>query len=330
MTADHSISQDKEGQALLSIVIPLFNEAGNLTKLYDELITVLPAIKLPWEIIFSDDGSQDSSWEEIELLHAKDHRVKGLRLSRNFGHQYALLAGLSCSRGDAVVSMDADLQHPPEMVPKLVAEWQNGNKIVHTNRLDPENISFAKKITSKLYYKVFSFLSGVKIGSGMADFRLLDRQVLNNVLCFQEEGLFFRGVVQWVGHKNTTLDYACRERFAGASKYTLGKMIKLARTGITSFSTVPLRIGIFIGIITSLLAFGEMVYAIAVKIFTDTATPGWASAVSIVSFLFGILFILLGIVGEYVGSILIEVRRRPRFLITEQVGIQNKIQDYRF
>jgi dolichol-phosphate mannosyltransferase len=312
----------------VSIVVPGCNEEGNIHQLYVELMKVLSALNMSWEIIFSDDGSTDRTWQEVVALYRNDARVKGVRLSKNFGHQYALFAGLSQSTGDAVITMDADLQHPPDIIPKLVDEWRKGNKIVHTIRLDPENISLVKKSASKLFYKIFSLLSGVPLESGMADFRLLDRQVVDSVLQLREEGLFLRGIVQWVGYSNSTVSFQCQDRFSGTSKYTLKKMVKFAFDGITSFSLIPLRISIYIGVITSLVAFGEMSYAILIRIFTDTAVPGWASAVGILSFLFGILFILLGVIGDYIGRILVEVRSRPRYLISEQVGIEVVKEDF--
>ncbi len=311
----------------LSIVIPVYNEAGNLPQLIKELGEMLLSLDMTWEILFVDDGSTDNTWAIIESLHQENNSVKGLRLSRNFGHQYALLAGLANGAGEALITMDGDLQHPVAMIPELVSEWRHGNMIVHTRRLDPPTLSFFKKFTSRLYYRIFSYLSGVRIESGMADFRLLDRQVVKEILEFSEEGLFFRGIAQWVGYRSATVPYTSHERFSGTSKYSLKKMIKLAWNGITSFSIVPLRLGIFLGFVTSLIAFAEIIYAIAVKIFTDTAVPGWASAISIISFLFGVLFILLGIVGEYIGRILIEVRQRPRYLIAEQAGMDNFIRD---
>lgn len=312
---------DNADTSILSIVVPVYNESGNIEKLYTELKAQLPGTGLQWEIIYSDDGSSDQTWNTIQALREKDIRVKAIRLSRNFGHQYALFAGLSYATGDAVISMDGDMQHPPELIPQMVEKWRQGSKIVHTIRKDSSDVSLFKRYSSRLYYRVFSYLSGVRIEMGMADFRLLDRQVLDHILQFREEGLFLRGIVQWVGFPSTEITFQSNERFSGSRKYTLKRMINLAWTGITSFSVVPLRIGIFIGVLTSLVAFTEMLYAIYAKLFTDTVVPGWASAVSILSFLFGILFILLGLVGEYIGRILVETRARPRFLVSETLGV---------
>ena len=305
----------------LSIVVPVFNEAGNIKKLYSELIPVLEELGVDWEVIFCDDGSNDTTWEIIDHLHKDDERIKGIRFSRNFGHQYALFAGMQHASGKAVITMDGDLQHPPELLPEMLERWRSGDKIVHTVRIYNKEQSFLKKLSSNYFYKLFTFLSGVEMEGGMADFRLLDRQVLDELLKFKEEGLFLRGLVHWVGYQSSKLDFQCGQRFSGKGKYNLKKMLKLAWTGITSFSIVPLRVSIVIGVLTSLLAFAEMLYAIYAKLFTDTVVPGWASGVAVVSFLFGILFIMLGVLGEYIGRVLIESRGRPRFLISEYVGI---------
>jgi len=318
---ESSASPAIEQSPILSIVIPAFNEEGNLRQLHASLLPILNGLALPWEIVFADDGSRDATWSEVVSLHHADHRVKGVQLSRNFGHQYALMAGLAQARGAAVISMDADLQHPPSLIPGLVEQWRQGAKVVHTRRQDPEDLGPFKRLTSHLFYTIFSLLSGVPMESGMADFRLLDRQVLAEILAFREDGLFLRGIVQWVGYPKATLSYQCQERFSGQSKYTLRKMLRFAWTGITSFSIIPLRLGLYIGILTSMLAFAEMAYAIAMRLFTETVVPGWASGVAFVSFLFGILFILLGLIGEYIGRILIEVRRRPRFLVNARIGV---------
>jgi dolichol-phosphate mannosyltransferase len=307
---------------LLSIVIPAYYEEGNLFKLHEELVAALSSITGEWEIIFVDDGSTDGTWAEISAINAKDPRVRGVRLSRNFGHQYALFAGLTTARGRAVVTMDADLQHPPAVIPQLLDEWRKGNKIVHTIRIDQESITWHKKLTSKIFYKLFSFLSGVDLSAGMADFRLLDRQVVEQLLQLKEGGLFLRGLVQWVGYQSVKVNFQCRDRFAGQSKYSFRKMLKFAWTGITSFSIIPLRLGILLGLVTSLFAFYQLIEALYVKFFTNEALPGWASIFGVMTLLFGIMFILMGVLGEYIGRILIEVRGRPKFIISEEVGVE--------
>ena len=325
MSPKSTITQKLSAQKVqLSIVIPAYNEEGNLRNICLELFQVLPLLGMSWELIIADDGSKDATWKVIQTLHQQDERVKGLRLSRNFGHQYCLLAGLSHASGEAIIMMDADLQHPPELIAQLVEEWRKGSKIVHTVRLDQNNISFFKKYSSKLFYKAFSLLSGVKLESGMADFRLTDRQVLDSVLQFGEGSLFLRGIFQWMGFSSTKLEFKARDRFSGDSQYTLKKMLKFAAAGVTSFSIIPLRIAIFIGLMTSLVSFWLMAEALYAKIVLNTTVPGWATTITVVTFMFGILFILLGVIGEYIGRVLMEVKSRPRFLVSEMLGLTYK------
>lgn len=303
----------------LSIVVPAYNEEGNIAKLYSELGKVLSRLDLTWEIVFADDGSTDKTWGNIEALNRVDPRVCGVRLSRNFGHQHALLAGLIHAGGDAVVSMDADLQHPPEVIPRLIDEWRKGSKIVKTVRIDRRELSTLKRLSSKLYYRLFSYLSGVEIESGMADFRLLDRQVLADILQFKEEGLFLRGVIQWVGYPSSSVSFECGSRYSGRTKYSLPKMLRLAWHGVSSFSLVPLRLTVLIGLVSCGVAFSGVVYAMVSKWLIGGTVPGWTSSVAIISFLFATLFLFLAILAEYVGRILVEVRDRPRFIVSERL-----------
>jgi len=307
-----------ENRVGVSIVMPVCNEEGNLYKIYAEILKQMDK-EQSFEFVFVDDGSTDQSWEIIKSLSKNDNRIRGIRFSRNFGHQYALYAGLMNSRGDAVVTMDADLQHPPSVIPQLLDEWHKGSNIVNTLRIDQKKISFMKKNTSWLFYKIFSFLSGVEMGPGTSEFRLLDRQVVNELLKFNESGIFLRGLVHWVGFSNVKIPYQCQDRYSGTTKYSVYKMCKFAWRGITSFSIVPLRIGIFIGIMTSLFAFYQLIEVVYLKLFTDRLVPGYGTTVGLISLLFGILFILIGILGEYVGRILSEVRGRPRYIVSETV-----------
>lgn len=320
-TTQSDLQKSKHQSVRLSVVVPAFNEEGNLEKLYLELSKVLTVLGMSWEIVFADDGSRDNTWQTIQILHGKDQRVRGVRLSRNFGHQYALLAGLSNATGDAVVTMDADLQHPPALILQLVEEWQKGSKIVKTVRIGTEKTSRFKRMTSSIYYRIFTYLSGVEIRNGMADFRLLDRQVLEDILKFKEEGLFLRGIVEWVGYTSSVVAFDCGSRFSGESRYTLRKMVKLAWNGVSSFSLVPLRLVVIIGFISSGIALLGVLYAVISKFLVEGTVSGWASSVAIISFLFGVLFFVLGVLGEYVGRVLVEVRERPRFLISETLGV---------
>jgi polyisoprenyl-phosphate glycosyltransferase len=303
-----------------SVVVPAYRESGNLDRLYAELVASLDALDGTWEIILVDDGSPDDTWRVITKIHELDPRVSGLRLSRNFGHQYALIAGLAAARGDAMITMDGDLQHPPSTISSLVAEWRRGSKIVHTVRKDLASVPWTKRFTSKLFYRVFSFLSGVPLSPGMADFRLLDRQVVTEILKLKESGLFLRGLVQWVGYPSSQVEYECANRFAGTTSYSFRRMVRFAWTGITSFSVVPLRLAIVLGLATSLFAFYELFEALYTKMFTNEALRGWTSLFVLTALLFGILFILLGIIGEYIARILEEVRGRPRYIVSEIVG----------
>ncbi len=302
----------------LSVVIPAYNEEQNVERVYSELVEALAPVEMSWEVVFVDDGSTDDTWAVIKALQQRDPRVLGIRLSRNFGHQNALFAGLHNTSGSAVISMDCDLQHPPNVIPAMVTAWQEGNKIVHTARIDAGGTGWIKRMTSRAFYALFSWLSGVKLKNGMADFRLLDRQVLQDILRFGEQGLFLRGIVQWVGYRSVCIEFRTRARLFGKTKYTFTRMMKFAWWGISSFSVVPLRIGVLVGMTASALSFLGVAYAIYGKVVAGDAISGWTSTVAIMSFLFGVLFFYLGLLGEYLGRVIVEVRARPRYLISER------------
>ncbi len=310
---------------MISIVVPAHNEERNVELLHARVVMQMRAALggregADWELVIVDDGSTDGTWERVTALAAADARVRGVRLSRNFGHQNALLAGLAAARGEAVISMDADLQHPPEVLPLLIEKWREGFQIVHAIRRDARSVALSKKLTSRLYYRLFSYLSGVQMEPGAADFRLLDRQVLDEILKFKEEGLFLRGIVHWVGYATASVPFDCSERHWGKSSYDLRRMLRLAWHGISSFSLVPLRIAVVIGLAASTLSLLGVGYAILGWWIDSNTVPGWASSLAIMSALFGLLFVVLAILAEYLGRVVVEVRGRPRFLVRETAG----------
>ncbi len=275
---------------------------------------------VPYEIVFVDDGSTDGTWSLVCQAATGDAHIRGLSLSRNFGHQNAIFAGLHHSTGDVVITMDGDLQHPPSMLPELFREWTSGNLVVETRRIESEDVSFFKKTTSRWFYRLFSLLSGLPLTEGTSDFRLMDRKVVNAVLEMQDAALFLRGISYWVGFQRTTVPYQAQPRHSGNTKYSLLKMIRFAISSMLSFSLVPLRLGIWLGVVTSGLAFIELVYILITYLRGDVV-PGWASTLALVSFMFGMLFILVGIIGSYVGNILETVKNRPRFIVRERAGL---------
>ncbi len=307
---------ENENNCFLSIVIPLYNEEDNVDVLIERILNELYQFDFKFEIILVDDGSKDKTWENISNISRSNPVVKGVKLARNFGHQHALLAGLSKSTGQAIISMDGDLQHPPSLIKKMVEKHREGFLVVNTFRKDEEVSSFFKRKSSSFFYKIFSFLTDVYISQGSSDFRLLDRVVLNELLVLKDVDLFLRGAVEWLGFPSVTIPYEADKRFSGISKYTLSKMIKFAKGSIISFSTKPLVIGIWVGIITSILSIFEVLYVIFQWVNGETVA-GWASTVGIVSFLFGVLFILLGVIGAYLSRIHIALQNRPRFIISE-------------
>jgi len=302
----------------LSVAVPVYNESGNVEPLLQRLKAVLSEAGVDHEVIIVDDGSDDGTWTSISSAITRYPFVRAYRLSRNFGHQNALFAALAAAKGDVVVSMDGDLQHSPEVIVRLLAKWREGFEIVNTRRLSGRVTGFFKRSSSALFYRVFSALAEVDVSEGSSDFRLLDRKVLDALLKLRDGDLFLRGSVHWLGFKTTTVEFQVAERHSGQSKYNLRKMLRFASGAVVSFSTKPLRIGIWVGLLTSLIAFLEIFY-ILVQVYRGRTVPGWASTVGITSLLFGILFVLVGIIGVYVARIHTALQRRPYFIVAESI-----------
>jgi dolichol-phosphate mannosyltransferase len=307
---------------LVSVAVPVLNEAECLPVFHERLRAALRGLPCQFEFLFVNDGSEDESQEILERLHREDPRVRVISLSRNFGHQSALLAGIEHARGQAIVMLDADLQHPPECIPALLDQWQKGYQIVNTRRREASHTPWLKRKASRLFYRLFSFLSGVQLEPGMADFRLVDQQVAEQIRRMPEGLTFLRGIFPWLGFRQAVVTYDPAPRLAGQTKYSLGRMLRFAVAGITSFSVVPLRLGLGLGLVTTMGAVIYAVYAVLAKILTGQTVPGWTSVVALLSLFFGVQFILLGILGEYIGSIFQEVKRRPRYVISRRIGFE--------
>lgn len=303
-------------QKLISVVIPAFNEQDNLPVLVSELTSVLKKIGL-YEILIVNDGSTDKTESVIEELHRSDKCVHLISFTRNFGHQYALKAGLDKACGDCVISMDADLQHPVSLIPTMIREWQDGNDIVYTVRRETNNESWFKKMSSRLFYRFFNFLTDLRLPQGAADFRLLDRKVVDQIKNLPERMLFLRGMVSWIGFTQKGIAYTSARRLNGSSSYTLRKMVALAATGAVSFSLKPLRVAIYLGLFVAFMGCLFTAYVLYMRLFNGSVISGWASLMSVTLILGGAQLFMMGIIGEYIGMIFMETKHRPQYIISK-------------
>ena len=308
---------------LLSVVVPCYNEEEVIPITHNRLIFVLEEITPQFELIYIDDGSQDETPNHLRQLQQHDQRVKVVFLSRNFGHQMAITAGLDHVSGDAVVLIDADLQDPPEVIKEMVNRWYEGYDVVYGVRTDRQGETPFKLWSAKAFYRMMNRLSDVPIPLDTGDFRLMDRRVVEALKIMPERDRFLRGMVSWGGFRQVAVSYQRSPRIAGVSKYPLFKMIRFAADGILSFSLVPLRIAIWVGLLTVALSFLGILYALFVRLFTLSWVPGWTISFIAILFIGGIQLIFLGVIGEYIGRIYREDKRRPLYLVRESLGFEH-------
>ena len=309
----------------ISVVIPAHNEEANLPVLFDAIRGALP-VGLH-EIIVVDDGSTDGSLEVIKAASESDPRIKYIGLSRNFGHQTALRAGLRGASGDCVITMDADLQHPPRLLAEMATKWEEGFKIVLTVRKDVENVSAFKRLTAALFYRLMNAVSDVSIDPGSADFRLLDRKVVDVINELSEHDFFLRGIIPWVGFPVAKIVYTPDPRLHGSTKYSLRKMISFAITGVVANSIQPLRLATILALFIAGLSALYAVYAIGIFLTLGRVVPGWTSVAFVVSLIGALQLFVLGVLGEYVGRILRETRKRPGYVISQSNLAHDDEQD---
>ena len=301
----------------ISVVIPAHNEEGNISLIYERIKEVFSKLEnYRFEIIFVNDGSRDNTQNVIEELAQNNEEIKYIEFSRNFGHQPAVKAGMDCSTGNAMISMDADLQHPPELIPELIKKWEEGFDIVFTIRTYPKQISAFKRKTSKLYYKFLTRISDVNLSEGGgSDFRLMDASVVDVVRNMNEADIFLRGLSNWMGFRRIGIPFTAGERATGESSYDLKKMMRFAFTGITAFSVKPLYLAAYLGFIFSAIAaLGYGIYVVH-SFIAKTEISGWASLIMTVVFFGGVQLIILGIMGIYLGKIFKQVKERPNYII---------------
>ncbi len=317
MSADHPI---------LTILVPVKDEEEAIAPFVARVGAVLERLPDPaanaWEILFVDDGSNDSTFAAIAAENARESRVRAVSFSRNFGKEAALSAGLDHARGDAIIPIDVDLQDPPEVIADMVKAWRMGNEVVYGVRRNRESDSLPKRLTADLYYRAHNWLSSDKIPEHAGDFRLLDRRVVDVIRKMPERNRFMKGLFAWSGFKQTAVEYDRVERQVGASKFRYWKLWTLALDGITSASTLPLRVWSYVGVIVALLSFFYAVFVMIRTLVSGVDVPGYASMMTAILFFGGLQLISLGVLGEYVGRILVETKQRPIYVVRETIGIE--------
>lgn len=300
----------------VSIVVPSFNEELNVIELASQVKSLFADLNYNYELIFVDDGSSDNTLDAIKKMNEQNDNIHYIEFSRNFGHQYALKAGIDYASGECVVSMDADLQHPVKLIATFLEKWEEGYDIVYSRRKADPKLSLFKRVSSKLFYKLINSLSSVKLEDGVADFRLMDRVAVNAFLELREDSLFIRGIISWLGFKQLGIDYEPDERLHGTTKYSVKKMIGLALNGITSFSIKPLYRVIYLGVFFAILSVLFIPYVIY-SYYVGAAVSGWASVIATIVFFGGIQLIVLGIIGIYLGKLFMQNKRRPTYIVRD-------------
>ncbi|MFP3666013.1 glycosyltransferase family 2 protein [Priestia sp. SIMBA_032] len=307
-----------------SIVVPVYNEEEVIHETYRRLTEVMRSTKEAYELLFVNDGSRDRTAEIIKAYSGQDPDVVLLDFARNFGHQIAITAGMDHARGEAVVVIDADLQDPPELILEMIEKWKQGFDVVYAKRTKRKGETYFKKQTAAMFYRFLRAMTDIDIPLDTGDFRLLDRKVCNQMNSIQEKNRFVRGLVSWVGFKQIAVEYERDERLAGESKYPLKKMLKLSMDGITSFSYKPLKLASYAGVTLSGIGFIYLLVVLYLKLFTDSTITGWSSLIVIQLFFSGIILIILGMIGEYIGRIYDETKNRPLYIIREKYQLETR------
>lgn len=325
-SAMHPVGQWQPPEAAtltLSVVVPLYNEELVIGAMYERLTRVLKELAESYEIIMVNDGSRDGTLGLAIDICRQDKAVKLVNLSRNFGHQLAITAGMDRCSGKCVVIIDADLQDPPEVIPKMLEQWRDGCHVVYGVRAKRKGESWFKKFTAKMFYRLLKRMTAVQIPVDTGDFRLMDRRVLGEFKRMREQARFVRGMVSWIGFRQGQVIFEREERFAGETKYPFKKMVKFAIDGVLSFSQVPLKVASAFGFLSAIVSFLFMLYGFIQKsLYPETVVPGWASTFSAILFIGGVQLICLGILGEYVGRIYEEVKKRPLYVVQDEINFE--------
>ena len=300
----------------ITIIIPAFNEADNIRPVYDEIQNAFFSFaSYNWEVLFVNDGSTDKTLEVLDSLAKEHSNLKYISFSRNFGKDNALKSGIDNTNADVIITMDADLQHPPSLIPKLISKYEEGYNVVYAHRKgNNPHVSFLSKLFSKLFWKLLNMFSGLKLEDGISDFRLLDKKVIDVLKSLNESELFFRGMVKWVGFKQIGIEYIPNERLSGVTNYSKSQLLKLAVYSITSFSTKPLYSAIYIGFVFSGLSILYIPYIIY-SIIHHLEVPGWSSIIMTIVFFGGLQLIMLGVIGIYIGKLFMQAKERPNYII---------------